>query len=56
MQLFEYKVVNVEHGKKNEEEALNKLGQDGWELVAVVLTNSGNCITAYFKKPIEKKK
>ena len=34
--------------------SLNKLGQEGWELVSVVFDVSGHALLAYFKRPIWK--
>ena len=53
MQKWEYK---VEAGKPNAgiQPALNKLGNDGWELIGVVATPpdaSGNTLGFFFKRP-----
>lgn len=43
MDRFEYKYISILGGVKSTTKALNKLGQEGWELVAV-------CLTSYYFK------
>ena len=56
MQRWEYKLV---HGRRLEEKAVNALGDDGWELVAVVqnMTFDSQIIYSFvFKRPVEEEK
>ena len=46
MQKWEYKIV----GNVNELE-LNRLGEQGWELVSVTFTDSAYVGNYYFKRP-----
>jgi uncharacterized protein DUF4177 len=49
MQRWEYKVVD----DVPSEDELNKLGADGWELIAITATGSAYCrIRAYLKRSI----
>jgi hypothetical protein len=56
--LWEYKsaLVGSMAWSKSPEEVFNKLGREGWELVAVSLQNGGSGLTggleAYFKRPL----
>jgi hypothetical protein len=47
MQEWEYKVVF----SKDEEQEMNALGKEGWELIAVA-GHYGNSIKLYFKRPL----
>lgn len=46
MQKWEYLVT-----ENAVESKLNRLGQEGWELVAVTFNDSGSSRTFYFKRP-----
>ena len=51
MQKWEYRTIQSRSYPGESE--LNRLGQDGWELVAVVIETPTACIgfVAYFKRP-----
>jgi Domain of unknown function (DUF4177) len=55
---WEYKVFNVDRlwavageGNQSTEKSLNKLGEDGWEMIAAVPRNPGAVAEWYFKRP-----
>ena len=51
-----YPLANPRVTAANFEESLNRLGQDGWELVSVVAFNDRSSMTAhYFKRPVKRK-
>ncbi len=47
---WEYSVVQLNVPMFSESEILNNLGDNGWELVNVVMSERGQS-TAYFKRP-----
>jgi hypothetical protein len=47
---YHHEARNLEEKGVLEEEALNALGSDGWELVTVL--NLGNWLHYYFKRPV----
>jgi len=60
MKKFEYKIENYRtHGlttfvlTKDHEEKLNKLGEEGWELVSMHNPKSGRSIMAIFKREVQ---
>jgi len=57
MKKFEYKIENFRtHGMttfiltKDHEEKMNRLGEDGWELIGINNPKSGRNIMAIFKR------
>ncbi len=48
---WEYVTVDLEHNFEEDVE-LEKLGDDGWELVTVVPWKTSELKTFYFKRPI----
>ena len=46
---WEYKRVYCSPGGEDEEDGLNRMGEDGWELIAVAA--SGGQRVLYFKRP-----
>ena len=49
MAIWEYKIVSNMELLKNNERRLDCLGQDGWELVSVLIT-PGDHLDAYLKR------
>lgn len=47
---YEYKVVDLDVSEPSAESRLNELGEEGWELVAVV-TSEGSGPSGYLKRP-----
>src|SRR5687768_16418159 len=47
---FEYKIEAIEYGNNNE--PLNALGAQGWELVAAVGDSGCRIVQSYFKRPV----
>jgi len=48
---WEYKTTTLYPTGPSAESEINKLGKDGWQLVAVVDANSGSNAIYYFKRP-----
>ena len=54
MKKFEYKVFDIDTVKQSEEEFINKMGSEGWELVQVVpAPGGGDQLVAYMKREIK---
>ena len=56
MKKFEYKVIDIDTVKESEDEFLNKMGSEGWELVQIhnepVDKSSLILVKLYFKREI----
>jgi hypothetical protein len=48
--LWEYRVVTQMDNPLENQAKLNRLGQEGWELVAVATLGNGGTIAAYLKR------
>jgi hypothetical protein len=48
--LWEYRVVGQTDNPIENQAKLNRLGQEGWELVAVSLLGAGGVLAAYLKR------
>lgn len=51
VQLWEYRVVSQSDVAIDNQSKLNRLGEDGWELVAVASLRAGDVPAAYLKRP-----
>lgn len=50
MMKFQYKVIGMEPGDDDKEVRLNKLGEQGWELVCSSVNSYTGYVTLLFKK------
>jgi len=49
--LWEYRVVGQTDNPLENQAKLNRLGEEGWELVAVSMLGNGGTLAAYLKRP-----
>jgi len=51
VQLWEYRVVSQSDVAMDNQVKLNRLGEEGWDLVAVASLRAGEVPAAYLKRP-----
>ena len=51
LQLWEYRVVSQSDVAMDNQIKLNRLGEDGWELVTVASLRAGDVPAAYLRRP-----
>lgn len=60
MTRYEYNIINLPPSPTDQFDALNKLGNDGWQLVAIIKRDTETegwptspCMLGYFSRPIK---